>query len=73
MYILGLSFLADSGAVLLKDGVLLEAVNEERFNRKKLTQDIPRMAVDYLLEKYNLNRITDELMLIIKNLLDQEA
>jgi|APSaa5957512535_1039671.scaffolds.fasta_scaffold18324_2 carbamoyltransferase len=54
MYILGVSFLADTGAVLLKDGVLLEAVNEERFNRNKLTQDSPRMAVKYLLEKYKL-------------------
>jgi len=54
MYILGVSFLSDTGAVLLKDGVLLEAVNEERFNRKKLTQDLPRMAVKYLLEKYKL-------------------
>ena len=50
-YILGLSFLADTGAVLLKDGVLLDAVNEERFNREKLTQKIPEKSVEYLLEK----------------------
>jgi len=43
---------------LLKDGVLLEAVNEERFSREKLTQELPDKAVEYLLEKYQL-RIED--------------
>ena len=43
---------------MLKDGVLLEAVNEERFSREKLTQELPDKAVEYLLEKYQL-RIED--------------
>ena len=41
MYILGIQNAADSGVCLMKDGVVLDAVNEERFNRVKLTQGGP--------------------------------
>jgi glycosyltransferase involved in cell wall biosynthesis len=42
-------------------------------NNCSLRMEMGSLAKSNVLEKYNLNRITDELMLIIKNLLDQEA
>ena len=51
MYILGISALYhDSAAVLVKDGVILSAVQEERFTRKK--HDIKKML---LYQTKNLN------------------
>jgi len=47
-YILGLSaFYHDSAAVLLRDGEIIAAAQEERFTRKRHDQDYPRRAVDY--------------------------
>jgi carbamoyltransferase len=45
----------DAGVCLLQDGELVEAVNEERFNRTKLYQGLPTKALRYVLEKRNLS------------------
>jgi carbamoyltransferase len=55
MYVLGISFLADCGVALVKDGKLLEAVNEERFSRIKLHKGIPDNSIKYIFNKYGLN------------------
>ena len=50
MYILGIScFYHDSAAVLLKDGKIIAAAQEERFSRKKHDQVFPQQAIDYCL------------------------
>ena len=50
MYILGLSaFYHDSAAVLLKDGGIVAAAQEERFSRKKHDSSFPDRAVKYCL------------------------
>jgi carbamoyltransferase len=49
-YILGLSaFYHDSAAVLLRDGEIVAAAQEERFTRKKGDAGFPAHAVDYCL------------------------
>ncbi len=50
MYILGLNaFHGDAAAALIKDGVLVAAVEEERFNRVKHCAGFPTLAVEYCL------------------------
>ena len=50
-HILGISALYhDSAAVLIKDGVILAAAQEERFTRRKNDQRLPENAVAYCLE-----------------------
>ncbi|MGA0406680.1 MAG: carbamoyltransferase N-terminal domain-containing protein, partial [Limisphaerales bacterium] len=50
-YILGISaFYHDSAAVLIKDGVIFAAAQEERFTRRKNDQRLPENAVAYCLE-----------------------
>ena len=51
MYILGINaYHGDAAAALIKDGRLVAAVEEERFNRKKHCAGFPTMAVRYCLE-----------------------
>lgn len=51
MNILGISaYYHDSAACLIKDGIIVAAVQEERFTRKKHDPDFPRHAVDYCLK-----------------------
>ncbi|MCG3129172.1 MAG: Decarbamoylnovobiocin carbamoyltransferase [Phycisphaerae bacterium] len=51
MYVLGLScFYHDAGAALVKDGELVAAAEEERFNRKKHYSDFPKLATEYCLK-----------------------
>lgn len=51
-YILGLScFYHDSAAVLLKDGVIIAAAQEERFSRVKQDNRFPMNAVNYCLKE----------------------
>ncbi|MFC1571222.1 carbamoyltransferase [Candidatus Margulisiibacteriota bacterium] len=60
MYILGISgFYHDSAACLIKDGEIIAAAEEERFNRKKHTAGLPINAIKYCLEhgKITLNEI----------------
>lgn len=50
MYILGLScFYHDSAAVLIKDGSILAAAEEERFSRIKHDSDFPKNAIAFCL------------------------
>lgn len=50
MIILGISFLSDASAVIVRDGRLVAAVAEERLNRVKQWNGMPRAAVDKVLE-----------------------
>lgn len=52
MYILGVSaYYHDSAAVLLKDGFIIAAAQEERFTRTKGDSGFPHQAVGYCLAK----------------------
>ncbi|MAA79721.1 MAG: hypothetical protein CL916_10715 [Deltaproteobacteria bacterium] len=52
MYILGISALYhDAAAVLLKDGTIVGAVQEERFSRIKHDKALPLKSIRWLLEK----------------------
>lgn len=51
-YLLGISaFYHDSAAVLLRDGSLVAAAQEERFSRIKHDERFPRHAIKYCLEE----------------------
>src|SRR5580658_11139799 len=51
MYILGIScYYHDAAAVLLKDGALVAAAEEERFTRKKHDFDFPKQAIQFCLD-----------------------
>src|SRR3989344_2063693 len=51
MYILGLScYYHDSAAVLIKDGQIIAAAEEERFSRKKHDSGFPEKALDFCLQ-----------------------
>ena len=64
MYILGIScFYHDSAAVLLKDGVLIAASEEERFSRKKHDSSFPKNAVNFCLRKEGIS--TNDLLYIV--------
>ncbi len=50
MYILGIScYYHDAAAVLIKDGVLVAAAEEERFTRKKHDNNFPHKAIEFCL------------------------
>lgn len=52
MYILGVSaFYHDSAAVLIKEGKIIAAVQEERFSRKKHDAGFPENSIKYCLEE----------------------
>ena len=40
----------DAGAVLVRDGVVVAAAGEERFNREKLTRSFPEKSIDFVLK-----------------------
>lgn len=44
----------DTGACLLRDGVVVHAVNEERFSREKLDSEFPRRCIKHILETEGL-------------------
>ena len=51
MSVLGISaFYHDSAAVLLRDGDIVGAAQEERFTRKKHDPSFPRNAIGYCLQ-----------------------
>ncbi len=55
MNILGVScFYHDSAACLIKDGKILAAASEERFNRKKNSPDFPINAINFCLQSADL-------------------
>lgn len=52
MFVLGISALYhDSAAVIVKDGKIIAAVQEERFTRKKHDNRIPYCAIDFCLKE----------------------
>jgi len=52
LIVLGIScYYHDSGAALVRDGKLIAAGEEERFNRKKHDSDFPKLAVEYCLKE----------------------
>ncbi len=56
MYILGISaYYHDSAAVLIKDGIIIAAAQEERFTRKKHDESFPRMAAEFCLEEAEID------------------
>lgn len=56
MYILGINaYHGDSSACLIKDGVLVAAVEEERFTRVKHWAGFPKQSIDYCLSHGNIN------------------
>ena len=55
MNILGIScFYHDSAACLLRDGRIVAAAQEERFNREKYSSQFPLNAINYCLQSNNL-------------------
>ena len=60
MYILGVGcYYHDSSAALLKDGIIVAAVQEERFTRKKHDTSFPINSINYCLksQKITINNI----------------
>jgi carbamoyltransferase len=56
MYILGVScYYHDAAAVLIKDGMLVAAAEEERFSRKKHDSDFPERAINFCLEQAGIS------------------
>ena len=56
MRILGIScYFHDAAAALLEDGVLVAAAEEERFTRKKHDSDFPYNAINFCLQKGQVN------------------
>ena len=49
MIILGISYLSDAGACIVKDGRLVSVMNEERLNRVKLFSGIPELSIEWVL------------------------
>lgn len=58
--VLGLSFFYhDSAAALVRDGQLVAAAAEERFCRRKHTNEFPKQAIEYCLEAGELSSINE--------------
>lgn len=55
MYILGLNIGHNSSAALLKDGKIINCVEEERFTRQKNHAGMPINAIDYFLKQNNIS------------------
>ena len=56
MYILGISaYYHDSAAVLIEDGKIIAAAQEERFSRKKHDSGFPRNAIIYCLKEAEIS------------------
>jgi len=58
--LLGLSFyFHDSAAALVRDGRVVAAAAEERFCRRKHTNEFPKQAIEYCLEAGGLDSINE--------------
>ena len=53
-FILGIHNGLESGVCLFKNGKILEAVSEERFNYIKVFAGIPKLAYEYVLKKHKI-------------------
>jgi carbamoyltransferase len=55
MYLLGIHDGHNASAVLMKDGKIIDAVQEERFNKIKNFGGFPKDSILYILKKNNLD------------------
>ncbi|RLB10807.1 MAG: hypothetical protein DRG39_05485, partial [Deltaproteobacteria bacterium] len=55
MLILGINNMHDAAAVLVCDGKVIAAAEEERFNRKKHTTGFPANAIRYCLKEAGIS------------------
>ena len=55
MIILGIGFLSEASAAILRDGKLVAAVSEERLNRRKLWYGYPEAAIAEVLRLSNIS------------------
>lgn len=55
MYILGLTTLGDSAATLIRDGEIVAAAEEERFNRIKHYAGFPYLAIQFCLDEAGIS------------------
>ena len=70
VYILGIScFYHDSAAVLLRNGDIVAAVQEERFSRKKHDSKFPVNAIKYCLSSQNIDLYFSLIDFIFKSIL----
>lgn len=58
-YILGVHGGHDATAVLLKDGIIIEAMSEERLSRQKKHAGFPHLSVAYIKNKYAITSFKD--------------
>ena len=69
MYTLGISaFYHDSAAVLLQDGVVIYALQEERFTRKKRDDSFPKNCINHILSKLDLDLSAIDAVVFTTNL-----
>ena len=71
MYTLGIScYYHDSAAAILKDGIVIAAVEEERFSRKKFDDGFPELAINWCLKEAKIlpEEIFEEKIGIFKTL-----
>jgi len=59
MIILGIHSGHDSSAAIIKDGIILADVQEERFNRIKHSSNVPLRSIDYCLSAIGLKSINE--------------
>ncbi|MBD1156615.1 hypothetical protein IDH10_00370 [Pelagibacterales bacterium SAG-MED20] len=55
MIIIGINDNHDASACLIKDGVIVDLIQEERLRRKKNLGSFPRESLQYILKKNNIN------------------
>ena len=68
MNIIGIScFYHDSAACLLQNGVIQEAIQEERFTRIKHDSNFPLNSISHILTKYNLSLNKIDFFVFMKN------
>ena len=58
-YILGIHGGHDATAVLLKDGIVVEAISEERLSRQKKHGGFPFLSVEYIKNKYAISHFLE--------------
>jgi carbamoyltransferase len=68
MIILGLSYLSDAGACIIRNGKLISAINEERLNRIKLFYGIPEMSIKHVLKASKL-KVSDVNLIVTQGFL----
>ena len=46
----------ESSVVYFENGIIKEAISEERFTRVKNYRGLPKKSIDYIFSKYNLSK-----------------